>query len=73
MEDYLIFLKNGIRFKYFGKGKINSIFGQMKDKNMAVLGIGTAQALGFSSSSLWQSYFSPRRGYHRVLKFCMGF
>ena len=25
-----------------------------------------------SSSSLWESYFSPRRGYCRVPKFCMG-
>jgi hypothetical protein len=49
MEDNLIFLKNERRSKYFDKGK-NSIFWQMKGKNMAVLGIGTAQALGFSLS-----------------------
>ena len=27
----------------------------------------------FFSLSLSRSYFSPRRGYHRVPKFCMGF
>ena len=50
MEDDLIFLENGRRSKYFGKGKINLIFGQRKDKNMYILGIGTAQALGFSNN-----------------------
>ena len=41
-----------------------------------ILGIGTAQALGifssFSHSFFSPSYFSPERGCHSVLKFCMG-